>query len=76
MAPPYGEGKAWQLFNLREDPRELDDLAGQLPGKVAQLAAQWTAYAEYVGYIASDGTSAVQQLGGIDRFYEFYPTTA
>jgi len=76
MAPPYGEGKAWQLFNLREDPRELDNLAGQLPGKVAQLVAQWTAYAEHVGYIASDGTSAVQQLGGIDRFYEFYPTTA
>ncbi|MDV8000647.1 hypothetical protein [Rhodococcus sp. IEGM 1408] len=31
---------------------------------------QWQAYAEYVGYIESDGTSAAAALG-IDRFYEF-----
>lgn len=35
------------------------------------LLGQWQAYAEYVGYIESDGTSAVKELGGIDRFFEF-----
>lgn len=70
MAPPYGEGDSWRLFNLAEDPRELVDLADRYPGKVAQLEAQWRAYAEYVGYIESDGTSAAAELG-IDRFYEF-----
>lgn len=70
MAPPYGEGDRWQLFNLTEDPREMEDLSAKLPGKVAELEAQWQAYAEYVGYIASDGTSAAAELG-IDRFFEF-----
>ena len=70
MAPPYGTGDRWRLYNLAEDPRELDDLSEQYPGKVAELEAHWQAYAEYVGYIASDGTSAAEQLG-IDRFFEF-----
>ena len=70
MAPPYGDGDRWQLFNLEQDPQELVDLAAGFPGKVAQLEGQWQAYAEYVGYIGSDGTSAAAELG-IDRFYEF-----
>ncbi len=70
MAPPYGAGDRWQLFNLTEDPRELVDLADRYPEKVAQLEGQWQAYAEYVGYIPSDGSSAAEELG-IDRFFEF-----
>lgn len=70
MAPPYGKGDRWKLFNLAEDPRELVDLADRYPKKVAQLEGQWQAYAEYVGYIESDGTSAATELG-IDRFFEF-----
>ncbi|WP_010540744.1 arylsulfatase [Dietzia alimentaria] len=70
MEPPYGDGDRWQLFNLGDDPREMHDLAGDMPGKVAQLEGQWNAYAEYVGLIESDGTSAADELG-IDRFFEF-----
>ena len=70
MAPPYGDGDRWQLFNLADDPQELTDLADRYPGKVAQLEGQWQAYAEYVGYVESDGTSAAAELG-IDRFFEF-----
>lgn len=70
MAPPYGQGERWQLFNLADDPRELDDLAARRPDKLAELEAQWEAYAQYVGYIQADGTSAVQQLGSIDRFFQ------
>lgn len=69
-AAPYGSGDRWQLFNLTDDPRELDDRADELPGKVAQLKGQWDSYAEYVGYIESDGSSAAAELG-IDRFFEF-----
>ena len=68
--PPYGDGDRWQLFNLGADPREMHDLAGDMPGKVAQLEGQWNDYAEYVGLIESDGTSAADELG-IDRFFEF-----
>lgn len=70
MSPPYGDGDRWQLFNLEEDPRELNDLADAMPGRVSQLEGQWRAYAEYVGYVESDGTSAAAELG-IDRFFEF-----
>lgn len=49
---------------------ELEDLSAEYPGKVAELEAQWRSYAEYVGYIESDGTSAAAELG-IDRFFEF-----
>src|SRR5699024_5964691 len=70
MAPPCGGGDRRQLFNLAEDPRAREDLSAQSPGKVAQRAGQWQAYAEFVGYIESDGTSAAQELG-IDRFFEF-----
>ena len=69
-APPYGTGDRWQLFNLADDPRELEDLASEYPDKVVALKGQWDAYAEYVGYIESDGSSAVDELG-IDRFFEF-----
>lgn len=30
MAPPYGENE-WRLYNLREDPREMDDRARSSP---------------------------------------------
>lgn len=70
-APPYGEGDRWQLFDLADDPRELVDLAEELPDRVAELAQHWERYADEVGHIAADGTSAVEELGGIDEFFRF-----
>ncbi|MBA2114520.1 arylsulfatase [Bremerella alba] len=38
-------GKAdWELYNLNEDPTELNDLAPDHPDKVQQLAAKWQAW--------------------------------
>lgn len=71
VAPPYGDGDRWRLFDLESDPRELDDLAERMPEKVVELEQHWIAYADAVGHIESDGTSAVAELGGIDRFFEF-----
>ena len=36
----------WQLFNLAEDPREVDDLASRFPERLADLVERWEAYAE------------------------------
>lgn len=35
----------WQLYNLAEDPREIDDLSEEYPEKLAELVAHWEEYA-------------------------------
>ncbi len=35
----------WQLYDLKSDPTETHDLAGDKPGKTAELAAMWKAWA-------------------------------
>ena len=30
LAPPYGENK-WHLYNLRDDPQELTNVAAEIP---------------------------------------------
>ncbi len=69
MAPPYGEND-WHLFNLREDPREMDNVAADQPGKFAELKAEWEAYAAAVGYIEA---GEVKQLEGMspEEFFKF-----
>jgi arylsulfatase len=41
-----GGGGAWELYDLAKDRTELNDLAGQMPDKVKELAAKWDAWAE------------------------------
>jgi len=53
LPPPYGNGN-WQLFNLAEDPGEVQDLAAQNPDLVTELALGWTTYAEANGVIHPD----------------------
>lgn len=72
MPPPYGEGDTWHLYNLKEDQDEENDLAAQFPAKVKELHADWEAYALSVGYIQSNGESAVKKLG-FEEFYRFDP---
>lgn len=36
----------WQLYNLTEDPREINDLSAEFPEKLAELVADWEEYAE------------------------------
>jgi arylsulfatase len=50
MAPPYGDND-WRLYNLSDDPRELDDLSKAEPAKFAEMKDEWQAYASSVGYI-------------------------
>ena len=44
-----GEGKAYDLYNLAIDPGEENDLSGQLPDRVNEMAANLKRWREVVG---------------------------
>lgn len=44
----------WQLFNLRTDPGETQDLATEHPARLKQLIAAWEKYAREVGVVLPD----------------------
>ena len=50
IEPPFGSG-VWSLYDLARDPAESTDLAAQYPRVVADLAAEWAAFASRVGVI-------------------------
>lgn len=50
MPPPFGPGE-WELFNLREDPAEMNDLSGEYPEKLAEMVALWGDYKEDNGVL-------------------------
>jgi arylsulfatase len=50
MPPPFGPGE-WELFNLREDPAEMNDLSGEYPDRLAEMIALWEAYKEDNGVL-------------------------
>ena len=43
MPPPFGPGE-WELFDLRRDPAEMNDLSGDNPEKLAEMVALWEQY--------------------------------
>jgi arylsulfatase len=43
MPKPFGTGE-WELFNLKQDPAELNDLSKQHPGKLKKMTALWEQY--------------------------------
>ena len=43
MPPPFGKDD-WELFNLREDPGETNDLSKLHPEKVEEMATLWEQY--------------------------------
>lgn len=59
---PWGDG-AWRLFNLADDPGETTDLAAVQPDKLAELQADYAAYAERVGVLdVPPGYNSVTQV--------------
>ena len=67
MAPPYGNND-WHLFNLRDDPREMINLADAEPAKFAELKAEWEAYAAAVGYIEAGRIKQLASMSPEDFF--------
>jgi arylsulfatase len=45
MPPPFGTGE-WELYNLKEDPAEVNDLSGEHPQRVEEMVALWEQYKE------------------------------
>ena len=43
MPKPFGPGE-WELFNLKQDPAELNDLSKQHPDKLKEMIALWNQY--------------------------------
>ncbi len=50
MPPPFGTGE-WELFNLREDPAELNDLSAEHPDRLTEMVALWERYKEDNGVL-------------------------
>jgi arylsulfatase len=45
MPQPFGKGE-WELFNLRQDPGEMNDLSSEHPDRVEAMVALWEQYKE------------------------------
>jgi arylsulfatase len=43
MPEPFGPGE-WELFNLKQDPAEINDLSKQHPEKLKDMIALWEQY--------------------------------
>jgi arylsulfatase A-like enzyme len=43
MPKPFGPGE-WELFNLKQDPGEMNDLGKQYPDKLIGMIKQWEQY--------------------------------
>jgi arylsulfatase len=41
-------GGEWQLYNIKEDPTELNDLSSEMPEKVKELAGYYQKAAKEV----------------------------
>lgn len=67
--PPYGDGKSWHLYNIKQDELELHDLASQYPQKTQELVTEWENYAQQVGYIQSNGQLQMKTYQNPEEFY-------
>jgi arylsulfatase len=45
MPPPFASGE-WELYNLKRDPGETNDLSGEYPQRVEEMIVLWEQYKE------------------------------
>ena len=50
LAKPFGNGD-WQLYNLQDDPTEINDLSNEYPEKREALITGWNEYSDHVGIV-------------------------
>ncbi len=50
MPHPFGKGD-WELYKLKDDPAEMNDLSKQHPEKLKELVARWEQYKEDNGVL-------------------------
>ncbi|WP_353169373.1 arylsulfatase [Acinetobacter sp.] len=66
QAPPYGTG-SWELYNRKNDPSFLHNVADQNPEKVKALASEWDKYARHVGVVEAP---VRYKYGQMNCFYD------
>lgn len=66
QAPPYGTG-SWELYNRKNDPSYLHNVAAQNPKKVQELAKEWDQYAQHVGVVEAP---VRYKYGQMNCFYD------
>jgi len=54
IEPEFGKGK-WELFHLKEDPSEKNDLAEKYPDKLKEMIRAWEEYQQENNVIISNG---------------------
>lgn len=54
IEPDFGKGN-WELFNLKEDPSELNDLAEKYSDKLKEMINAWEQYQQDNNVIISNG---------------------
>jgi arylsulfatase A-like enzyme len=59
----------WELYDLEADRTELNDLAAKHPARVAEMAAQYDAWAARCGVIARDKIVALMSSQGVTRAF-------
>jgi arylsulfatase len=59
----------WELYDLEADRTELNDLAAKHPARVADMAAQYDAWAARCGVIARDKIVALMSSQGVTRAF-------
>lgn len=60
---------AWELYDLDADRTELNDLAAQHPARVADMGAQYDAWAARCGVIAREKIVALMSSQGVTRAF-------
>ena len=61
--------RAWELYDMDADRTELHDLAAQHPERVADMAAQYEAWAARCGVIPREKIVALMQRQGVTRAF-------
>lgn len=57
LQEPDGRSPRWQLYNLRSDPGERNNLAPWWPGRLAAMRFLWRQYADAVGVVVLPPTA-------------------
>jgi arylsulfatase len=52
----------WELYDMRTDRTELNDLSKRLPERVQEMAAMWQEYAERANVLPMDGRDWDERL--------------
>ena len=62
-----GAAGAWELYDLKKDRTELNDLAAAMPEKARELAAAWEAWAARAQVKPAPGPGGGKKKGGAKK---------